>query len=98
MCVTSVIGDDFARRLPQRYPDHTQWIKTPYISGPTRAEFDALKAEIQELRELLKAAKRYDEATGQPDCEQEDKIALLKKLAAVVGADLSDVFPEPKTV
>ena len=60
--------------------------------GPTRAEFDALKAELESLKKLLAAAKKYDEETGQPECETEEKVALLKKLAQLVGVDLSSVF------
>jgi hypothetical protein len=93
MCTVSYIGDDFNRRLPQHYPDYTKWVLPAPTSAPTRREFEALKKEMQELKELLKAAKRYDEQTGQPDCEQEDKIALLKRLAELVGVDLSEVFP-----
>jgi hypothetical protein len=93
MCTVSYIGDDFGKRLPDRFPNYHQWIVPQPVNAPTREEFNALKKEMQELKELLKAAKRYDEKTGQPDCEQEDKIALLKRLAEVVGVDLSDVFP-----
>lgn len=87
-----MIGDDFSRRLPEHYPNYHQWITYPN-NGPTREELDALKREIQELKELLKAAKKYDEATGQRDCEMAQKIELLTKLASLVGVDLSDVFP-----
>lgn len=66
-------------------------------SGPTRAEFDALKKELEALKELLLAAKRYDEATGQRDCEEADKVKLFRALAKLVGVDMSDVFPEPTT-
>jgi hypothetical protein len=93
MCTVSYIGDDFGKRLPGIAPNYTQWITSPPTNAPTRAEFDALKKEMEELKDLLKAAKRYDERTGQPDCEQEDKVALLKRLAELVGVDLSEVFP-----
>jgi hypothetical protein len=93
MCIVSVIGDQFRDSLPNRFPNYQHWT-TPLPVGPTRQEFDDLKKEMQELKELLKAAKRYDDRTGQTDCEQEDKIALLKRLAELVGVDLSDVFPD----
>lgn len=60
--------------------------------APTREEFDALKAELESLKKLLVAAKQYDTETGQPDCEDADKIALFKKLAKMVGVDLESVF------
>lgn len=58
----------------------------------TRAEFDALKAELESLKQLLVAAKKYDAETGQPDCENADKIALFKKLAELLGVDFAEVF------
>lgn len=58
----------------------------------SRADFDALKREVEEMKKLLLRAKKYDEETGQPDCEMEDKVALLKKVAQLVGVDLSEVF------
>lgn len=101
MCVLSFVGDDWSKR----YPQEQQWIH-PYIGpgdgsgqtsilfGPevTKVEFDALKAELESLKKLLKAAKIYDEETGQADCEVEEKVALIKRLAELVDVDLSDIF------
>lgn len=93
MCVVSNVGDYWRDRLPNTHP----WINPnptqPFLYiQPTREEFEQLKREIQELKLLLQAAMRYDEKTNQPHCEQEEKIALIKKLAEYVGVDLSDVF------
>lgn len=60
--------------------------------APTQEEFDALKQEVLEMKELLKRAKKYDEDNGEPDCEMDDKIATLKKVADLVGVDLSEIF------
>jgi hypothetical protein len=96
MCTVSQIADGWTLRNPQYH----QWV-TPepvtstitYIhDGPTRAEFEALKQELQELKVLLLAAKRYDEATGQKDCEDVDKVAIFKKLAKLVEVDFDEVF------
>jgi hypothetical protein len=38
-----------------------------------RTEFESLKQEVEELKKLLKAAKAYDEATGQPNCEMRER-------------------------
>lgn len=96
MCVVSNIGDQWRQTAPQRFP----WIQ-PYIVpnqfppalGPTREEFEALKREIEALKRLLTAAKEYDQKTGQPDCEHDAKVVLIKKLAELVGVDMSDIFP-----
>ena len=50
-------------------------------------------AEIGEaMKELLKAAKKFDEATGQPDCEMKEKVDLLRKIAKMVGVDFEEVL------
>lgn len=89
MCVMSAIGDYWQHELPQK----TYW---PSVSNPeipiSRAEFDALKRDVEELKKLLLAAKKYDEATGQPDCETDAKVALIRKVAELVGVSMEDVF------
>jgi hypothetical protein len=103
MCSVSMVGDYFKNTLPTRHP----WVvEDPYaplipspggaggygVMGISREEFEALKKEMQELKELLKAAQKFDEATNQPHCENEDKVAMIKKLAELVGVDLEDVL------
>ena len=92
MCIVSAVGDDWSRTVPNTYPWVSQGIGTVELYPPTRQEFEQLKTEIQELKKLLEAAKAFDEATGQPDCHMDDKVALIKKLAEYVGVDISDVF------
>lgn len=96
MCLVSVISDDFNKRNDfTKYLQHAQ--QPTSISPVTREEFDKLKKEMEELKILLKAAKKYDQNTGQPDCEMESKIAMLKEVAKIVGVDLSEVFGKDKT-
>lgn len=100
MCAVSMIGDDWSRRFPNDYPGSYTWILGPSVSQKEFDEFkkqhaqelDKLRAEITALKDLLKAAKIYDEQTGQPNCELDEKIALLKKIAELVGVNLEDVF------
>jgi len=70
--------------------------RTKTVTHPTQEEFDALKHEIEELKLLLKAAKRFDEETKQADCELDEKVALIKSVAAAVGVDMNDVFVTKK--
>lgn len=66
---------------------------SPILSpAVTREEFDELKKAVEEMKNVLLRAKEYDEKTGQPDCEMEDKVDVLKKIAKLVGVDLSEVF------
>ena len=95
MCVVSMIGDGWSKTVPEVYP----WVNPPTVtkeviiqSGVSQEEFDKLKREVEELKLLLLAAKRFDEKTGQPDCEIDEKIELIKKIAKVVGVDMEDVF------
>jgi len=94
MCTVSYIGDQWQDTYPKRYPDFYP-VPTIIPPGVPQEEFDALKKELGELKELLKAAKRFDEATGQPDCETNEKVGLLKRLAELVGVDLEDVLAAP---
>lgn len=106
MCVVSNVGDYFGKRFPHDYPD---WFPPPITPAPmpivtpiippgvSKQEFDKLKKQVEEMRELLKKAKAIDEATEQPSCEKEEKVAMLKKLAELVGVDLGEVFNAPPT-
>lgn len=91
MCMVSNIGDMFARQHPYP-PQPTPWTTTTYITGVSQADFDALKAEVENLKKLLKLAKAMDAAAGTPDCEMDEKIALIRSVADAVGVDLEDVF------
>ena len=91
MCVVSSVGDRYTSDFPQLWPQQPWKQSQPEIS---RSEFEELKRQVEEMRRELIDAKRQDEAEGNPDCEMEDKVALLKEIAKVVGVDLSEVWPE----
>jgi hypothetical protein len=94
----SYIGDSWKDQFPEKFPNFPQPpYNPPYVPphfefGVPRQEFEALKKEMEELKKLLLAAKAYDKATGQPDCEMDDKVKLIKAVAKAVGVDLGDVF------
>ncbi len=98
MCMYSMVTTNQFERWPQRFPWVEPIVNPPqpntwYVRpqpAPSREEFDALKAELEALRELLKAAKIYDESTGQPDCEDADKVQILRTLAELLGVDLGE--------
>lgn len=94
MCVVSFVGDEWGRTFPDRWPNvPTQPTPTTiFITEVTKEEFEALKKEVKALKKLLLAAKEFDEATGQPDCEMDEKVELIKRIAEAVGVDLEDVF------
>ena len=95
MCVVSFVGDwgkktfePYIAPIPNTIPDsgttQFQWVYNPV----TREEFDALKAKVEKMIDLLKKAKEIDVKTGQPDCEQEEKLAALRAVAEHFGFDL----------
>jgi hypothetical protein len=49
-----------------------------------------MRADIEEMKILLKRAKEYDERTGQHECESDDKVALLKKVAEALGVEFDE--------
>lgn len=95
MCVVSNIGDNYRDNFAPRWPHMPVQPTAPVVintSEVSKQEFEALKKEVEELKILLKAAKKFDEETGQPDCHMDDKVDFIKKLAEFVGVDLEDIF------
>jgi hypothetical protein len=102
MCIVSNIGDAWKETFPKKWPNfpdvdplpqpHIPYSPTYTPPGVSQSDFEALRKEVQELKKLLEAAKKFDEATGQPHCEIEDKVELIKRIAKMVGVDLGDVF------
>lgn len=103
MCMVSAVGDNWRDDFKKRYPNWHNTNPVPPLvpnwpntnvptNTPTRDEFENLKKEVEELKKVLLAAKQFDEATNQKDCEMEEKIALIKRVAEAVGVDMNDVF------
>ena len=92
MCTVSTVGDYWKNTLPQQ--PYYQAIYGGGTPENTRHEFDALRRDVTELKELLTAAKKYDEATGQPDCETDEKVELIRRVAKLVGVDMKEIFGE----
>ena len=108
MCTFSMVVDDWKKRTADQHPWTGPYLDfpdikivpyTPTVTVPpieelaTKAEVDALKQEIEALKKLLRAAGEYDAATGQPNCEQEEKIKALRILAQLLGVDMGDLLP-----
>ena len=73
----------------------------PYVHSPinfptsvSKEDFDALKKEVLEMKELLKKAIEYDKRNNEPHCEMEEKVVTLKKVAELFKVDLSEIFKE----
>lgn len=99
MCVISMIGDHYNDKWDPFKKINPYTIPTSDLErflAPNRQEFEALKKEVEEMKKLLERALKYDIENNQPECEIEDKVALLKKVAELVGVSLEDVFPQNK--
>ena len=58
----------------------------------TRKEFDELKKEVQEMKELMLKAIKYDEVNNEPKCAMDEKVELITKIAELVGVDMNEVL------
>jgi hypothetical protein len=105
MCTISYIGDHYRDKWVPQFPPNPQPLPfAPIPSNPlqqipplaTKEDVDKLREEVENLKKLLKLAKKIDEQTGAKDCEMEEKIAILRKVADMVGIDLDDVFGPAK--
>lgn len=86
-----MIGDHYQGKFNQ-YPQPFQ----QYVQGISQQEFETLKKEVLEMKELLKKAKQYDEKHNEPNCETEEKIKLLREMAKAFGIDLDTLPKENK--
>lgn len=97
MCTVSMIGDHYRGKwfpAPEPHPWGIPGVIVPTVTIPpvTRQEFDQLRAEVEEMKALLARAKKYDEDNGEPNCEIDEKMDLLRQVAKLVGVDLDDVL------
>ncbi len=108
MCTYSAIADNFRRTAPERHPwippviinphdvtkrdvENNNFVYTEPLA--TKQDIADLRKEMLALKDILKAALKFDEETGQKDCEQEDKIRMIRELAEMVGVDMEDCMP-----
>jgi hypothetical protein len=64
----------------------------PVIIAPPIAPVPQISPEeVAEFRRLLDRAREYDKKNNEPECEMTEKVALLQKIAAALGVDLSDL-------
>ena len=89
MCVVSAVLDNYRETAPVRWPQFD--FPAVNLDFATRKEVEELRAEVKELKRLLKHAQRFDERTGQPECETDDKVKFVKQVADAVGVDLGDL-------
>jgi hypothetical protein len=103
MCVVSMVSDHYLDKWKERYwwektrPDY------PYVPAPipkwpyvpevdldkvSREEFNRVKQELEDLKQLLKRAQKYDIDHNEPECELDEKIEALKKIAKAFDVEI----------
>jgi len=83
MCVVSNIGDQIGTN-PYPWDIHPPIEKS--IVWPYKIQ--AMQEWLLKIDKILIAAKAFDIATGQPDCEIDEKMAALKELAEQFDVDM----------
>lgn len=100
MCTVSMVGDFYREKWRPLEPYIQPGTGTspaapfypPFQKAVSPEEFEALKKEVQDMKKLLQMAKIYDEKNGEPNCEMDEKMKLLKDIAKLVGIDLDDIL------
>lgn len=59
-------------------------------------KIEGLYDEILKMVQEIKAAQKFDDDTGQPNCHNEDKIAVIRKICAAFDIDLDKEVPNLK--
>jgi hypothetical protein len=62
------------------------------LTQVTRIELDALKREVEQLKQLLIGAVEYDKKNNEPHCEMDTKVELIKQIGKALGVDLENIF------
>lgn len=96
MCTVSMVTDYWKDNNLPKYPNIMTYPNTGVAGWPppqvSREEFEALRKDMQELKELLIAAKKFDVATNQHNCEKEENVKALIRIAKVLDVDFEDIF------
>lgn len=102
MCVVSNVGDYWGDRW-RPYVEgpgaggigtgQAPQLPNITISSISREEFEALRKEVLEMKEMMKQAQDLDRKMQQPDCEMESKLKILRAVADAVGVKLDDILP-----
>jgi len=80
-----MIADQFAKTpwVPQVIPTY---VHPEYTE---KWKFDQLEQKVRQIEEFLRAAKKYDDENGEPECELETKKEALRALAKQWGVEIN---------
>lgn len=99
MCVVSMVMDHYQNKW------FTNPQPGPFIDGNAiliaelqmklneqNALIEKLTREFEEMKSLLERAQKYDADNNEPDCEVDEKVQLMLKLAELLGVDPGKVL------
>lgn len=96
MCAVSFVGDAYQRHFNEL--PLWKYNYQPIAGGGAGAEpapsvskqdFDELKKKVEEMIEMMKAARQFDIVTKQDGCEMDEKVKFLQGVADLVGLELN---------
>jgi hypothetical protein len=80
MCVVSFIQDNIPPWIEPYKPNPTVWPDENF-------RMRELERRVVELEKMVKDAKQYDIDNGEPECEVEEKLEIVRKLCKELGID-----------
>ncbi len=94
MCVYSFVMDHYSQKWGEIIPQVPVSPVTPpifpvYPTIPVSPQPQITSAELEEFRDLLEKARKYDRERGEPDCELDEKKQKLKDLAKQLGVEIN---------
>lgn len=97
MCAVSNVGDYGQKmwQVPYKTPGPYEYAPESFKPGPivplVQPYNGPTKEQFEEFLELMRAARKFDVATGQADCPAESKTGWMRELAKLVGVDPAKV-------
>lgn len=88
MCVMSMIMDHYG----DKWENHVMIPYPPLVPQPpieVKIVPPVTPEEVEEFRELLERARKYDKEHNEPNCELESKKQKIRDLAKELGVDVS---------
>ena len=105
MCVTSMVMDHYRDswfkfdQPPMTIPYQPMLTANDVLIADLRKRLDAqdelvkkMSEQFEEMKKLLERAKEYDVKNNEPDCEVDEKVQLMMKLAEMLGVDPGSVL------
>lgn len=89
MCVVSAVGDEWTKKIMPMIPG--DFTATYTFSQLTDQEIQTLREfirnDLPEFRRMIEEARQYDIDNNEPECQNEEKFELIRKIAKELGIE-----------